>query len=158
MPSWLETDWSRLFTLEMSLPEAVVRGTLVYLFLAWSYALDWLSYREQKRATLRSGRWRLHGAARDFVVAIHSPAGFPGSQATCMWSRRLNLLQPHARYATLQMDEGGPSAFSSRAGAVPKRVCPFRPRPRRFRRTEHTLFLRARGRNHEHHTDRREPA
>ena len=70
MPSWLETDWSRLFTLEMSLPEAVVRGTLVYLFLAWSYALDWLSYREQKRATLRSGRRRLHGAARDFVVPL----------------------------------------------------------------------------------------
>jgi uncharacterized membrane protein YcaP (DUF421 family) len=33
MGSWLETDWGRLFALEMSLPEILVRGTVVYLAL-----------------------------------------------------------------------------------------------------------------------------
>jgi uncharacterized membrane protein YcaP (DUF421 family) len=33
MGSWLETDWGRLFTLEMSLPEILLRGTLVYVAL-----------------------------------------------------------------------------------------------------------------------------
>ncbi len=96
MGGWLQTDWAQLFRLEMSLPEIVIRGTLVYItlclllrivlkrqagkvsmsdllvvsiiagvcrnplvrdaysipdglavvvvVLAWSYALDWLSY------------------------------------------------------------------------------------------------------------------
>src|SRR5438105_4442706 len=33
MERLLETDWSRLFTPEMSIPEVLVRGTLVYLAL-----------------------------------------------------------------------------------------------------------------------------
>jgi|SRR5581483_7486425 len=33
MVSWLRTDWSGLFVPMMSLPEVLIRGTLVYLFL-----------------------------------------------------------------------------------------------------------------------------
>jgi uncharacterized membrane protein YcaP (DUF421 family) len=31
MPAWLETDWSRMFVPQMSLPEILIRGTLVYM-------------------------------------------------------------------------------------------------------------------------------
>src|SRR4051794_24969505 len=31
MGSWLETDWGRLFTPTMSLPEVLIRGALVYV-------------------------------------------------------------------------------------------------------------------------------
>src|ERR1700751_3042027 len=31
MASWLHTDWSRMFIPDMSLPEILIRGTLVYL-------------------------------------------------------------------------------------------------------------------------------
>jgi uncharacterized membrane protein YcaP (DUF421 family) len=33
MNSWFETDWRRIFAPEMSLPEVVVRGTVVYVCL-----------------------------------------------------------------------------------------------------------------------------
>src|SRR4029079_6817391 len=33
MVAWFQTDWSRIFTPQMSLPEVLVRGTLVYLAL-----------------------------------------------------------------------------------------------------------------------------
>src|SRR5438445_788037 len=39
MDKWLETDWSRMFLPQMSLPEIVIRSTLVYLSIVFAFRI-----------------------------------------------------------------------------------------------------------------------
>jgi uncharacterized membrane protein YcaP (DUF421 family) len=99
MGSWLTTDWSKLFTPRMSLPEILVRGTLIYLALCLLLRVflkrqaGGLSLSDVLVVTLVAGLCRNPLVADDYSITD----GLLMVLTVLVWSYVLDWLSYHVR-------------------------------------------------------------